>query len=64
MIEALKDETAIVRREAASALGAIGPNAKEAVPTLIEVLLSDKDRVFLAFSIKYRLLGKSVSTSK
>jgi len=38
LIEALKDANGQVRKMAALALGDIGPNAKAAVPTLIEAL--------------------------
>jgi HEAT repeat protein len=41
LVEALKDEDAILRTEAASALARIGPAAKPAVPALVEALKDD-----------------------
>jgi len=46
IIPLLKDEDAVVRRTAAFALGAIGPAAKEAVPTLKEMMqTTDRDQL-------------------
>lgn len=43
LIENLKDEDEQVRRDAATALGDIGPAAKDAVPALIVALKKDAD---------------------
>ena len=45
LIEALKDDDNEVRRNAASALGRIGPAAEAAVPALIEALKDDDNEV-------------------
>ena len=41
--EALRDESAYVRHDAATALGKFGPDARDAVPALI-LALKDKDQ--------------------
>ena len=45
MIAALKDKDEDVRREAAAALGCIGPEAKAAVPDLVELLKDQRKAV-------------------
>ncbi|OGO05014.1 MAG: hypothetical protein A2Y60_01920 [Chloroflexi bacterium RBG_13_54_9] len=43
LINALRDEDEFVRSQAAKALGEIGPEAREAVPVLIDALLRDEE---------------------
>ena len=44
MTKALKDDDVFVRRFSAQALGSIGPDAKEAGPTLAAILKDAKDK--------------------
>lgn len=44
LAEALKDENAFVRRDAARALGKVGPEARPAVPALLAAARKDRER--------------------
>jgi HEAT repeat protein len=52
LMEALSDKEWEVRRVAGVALGKLGPDAKNAVPKLFQLLASDEDRDFASSALK------------
>ena len=63
-MEALKDSDARVRRSAAGALGAIGPDAKAAVAVLVEALKDSDVNVGRAAAQALDAIGRKASSSE
>src|SRR5205823_12676898 len=65
LVKALRDQDALVRREAVSAVGQLGPAAQAAIGALTEVLkdAQGRDRILAAEALAYVVPGSPMAVS-